>query len=367
MPPLSAYLDVSSAMSVKDMQLNRSLAYWLSQFVGWIGWGLLVLGSSVLANIPLLESLPFTLTTVFTGFALSHLFRQLFRPWRWTKYAGIRLVWLAFTGLWVLVGLMYLLVYLLFPLIPISAFGLTPYWVSFQGKTVFVIATIIAFGLWLFIYWAVHFVFGYSESRVAQFQLEAGLKSAKLQALESQLNPHFLFNSLNSIGELIGENPTQARYMVLRLSSLLRTTLQTGQTETHPLEKEINLAKTYLELESMRFEERLRYGFDVDMRYQNVAVPVMLIMTLVENSIKHGINRHVQGGEVQVQVSGDENGLQITVTNTGNLENTERPGGVGLANIRERLRLIYGDQAWLSIQDIKPRRVQAMVFLPLKK
>ncbi|MBL7979294.1 MAG: histidine kinase [Bacteroidetes Order II. Incertae sedis bacterium] len=349
------------------MQLNRTLAYWLSQLFGWLGWGWLLMGSSVLSNIPLLQSLPFSLASTLLGFTLSHSYRILLKPWRWTKFAGLRLLFLGLLSLWVLVGLLYILTYFVIPLIPFSTPIATPYWTSFQGQVVFLVGASIAFGLWLFIYWAVHFVFGYSESRVAQFQLEAGLKSAKLQALESQLNPHFLFNSLNSIAELIGENPTQARYMVLRLSSLLRTTLQTGQTETHPLEKEINLAKTYLELETMRFEERLRYGFDVDMRYQNVPVPVMLIMTLVENSIKHGINRQVQGGEVQIQVSGDANGLLITVTNTGNLENSERPGGVGLANIRERLRLIYGDQAWLSIQDIKPRRVQAMVFLPLRK
>ena len=347
------------------MSENRNLAYWLCQLLGWMGWSLILLGFAILEDGNSRQMVMITLTSV-AGLVLTHVFRTALKPRDWV-HSGVSSM-IPKAGFSVLV--LMLLLFGLEQAIEMFWPGMKPkqttmlfsdapsYWVHLINYAV-------VLGLWVFIYLTVHLVWEYADTRINELRLEAGLKSAKLQALEYQLNPHFLFNSLNSIAELTTEDPLRARHMVLRLSSLLRTTLQAGKADVHPLEKEVNLAKAYLELESMRFEERLKYSFEVDPGFLSLPVPVMLILTLVENSIKHGIAKQIKGGEVHVVVEAEQGGLSVHVTNTGQMEEQESSSGVGLRNLKERLRILYGDQAWLTIQNVKARKVRATIGIPL--
>src|SRR5690606_9276799 len=127
----------------------------------------------------------------------------------------------------------------------------------------------------------------YRAAEVERWRLQAAVKDAELAALRAQVNPHFLFNSLNSIRALIVEDPARAQQVVTQLAALLRYTLQAGATSTVPLEAELHAVRTYLALESIRLEERLRYTIDVDDAVRQAPVPPMLVQTLVENGIKH--------------------------------------------------------------------------------
>ncbi len=188
---------------------------------------------------------------------------------------------------------------------------------------------------------------------------------AELEALQTKVNPHFLFNTLNSIASLISENPKAAEETVEKLSDLFRHSLRHTEKNTVSLAEELDLIRTYLEIEKVRLGARLRYDVICDDRMREVEVPAMLIQPLVENSIKHGIAPAVDGGEILVEAK-EINGMcviKVLDSGRGFQENGE-PGGFGLRSIQERLRLLYGDEASLEI--VRNGHCEIVISLPLK-
>lgn len=207
------------------------------------------------------------------------------------------------------------------------------------------------------------------QAEIDRLEMEVQSREAKLEAMRLQLNPHFLFNSLNSTRMLIGEDPEQARHMITQLARLLRTTLKRSQSVTVALEEELELTRTYLNLEAVRFEERLTYQFDIDPDAKSVAVPPMMVQTLVENAVKHGIASRKDGGTVTVrantaQIQKHADTLCVRVSNTGHLDEDASRRGIGLRNLRERLRLLYGDAFTFSITNAESDTVVATVRMP---
>jgi len=182
--------------------------------------------------------------------------------------------------------------------------------------------------------------------------MQLAVRAAELRALEAQINPHFLFNSLNSIRGLVVEDPQKAQDMITRFAALLRYNLNRDRQHTVPFSEEAEVVADYLALESVRFEGRLRVQVTVDPEVQTMRVPPMILQALVENALKHGIARRPEGGDVQIHASSVNGNLVLQVTNSGELgpahsSNTQ----LGLKNIRERLHLLYGDRASLSLQN----------------
>jgi hypothetical protein len=176
---------------------------------------------------------------------------------------------------------------------------------------------------------------------------------AELRALRAQVNPHFLFNALNTIGYLIQTSPTRAHTTLMKLTALLRGVLRSADTAT-TLGDEIDLVSAYLEIECARFEERLRIDIDVPAELRGIRVPALMIQPLVENAIKHGIANSRRGGRVIIESHSDGEHLAVTVRNSGvratDAEITRgRKRGVGLANLDARLRHQYGDAATLTL------------------
>jgi two-component system sensor histidine kinase AlgZ len=192
-------------------------------------------------------------------------------------------------------------------------------------------------------------------------------QTSQFHALRSQLNPHFLFNCLNSLRELIDEDRNRAKQVIDLLSALLRYTLRADRVETVSLKEELEAVEDYLTLEKVRFEERLRIRFDIDPRSLEARLPPMLLQTLAENGVKHGIARLPAGGELAVVTEALEGHLRVEITNTGKLSDaTERSSAVGLDNARERLRLMYGDAASLTLAAAGESKVRAEVVIPLR-
>jgi hypothetical protein len=204
------------------------------------------------------------------------------------------------------------------------------------------------------------------QRREREVQMQLAVRESELRALESQINPHFLFNCLNSIRALVVENPPRAQDMLTRFANILRHNLQRDHTHTAPLGSEVEVATDYLALEAVRFEERLRVRLEIDPMAANFPVPTMLLQTLVENAVKHGIAAELGGGNLIIRASRANGSLLVEVENTGHLS-SPKPGGkpVGLANARERLRLLYGDRASLQLENGATGMVTASVRIPL--
>jgi hypothetical protein len=198
-----------------------------------------------------------------------------------------------------------------------------------------------------------------------QALLDSLEKEAELATLRSQINPHFLFNSLNTVRALVRGQPDLARDAVTRLSNILRVALESGRRTVIPLEIEMNVVRSYLALEGMRFDDRLAFEIDQEDGLEDVRVPPMLVQTLVENAVKHGIGAQGLSGAVELRVRSEGGALVVTVTNPGRIRSESRSTRVGLRNARERLDLLFGGEASLTLEETTDDRVRAEARFPL--
>lgn len=219
--------------------------------------------------------------------------------------------------------------------------------------------------IWNFIYFVYHFIMKSRKQQLDTLQLEALVKSLELKTIKAHINPHFIFNALNSIRALIDENPTRARTAVTELSNILRSSLKTEKGETVSLQEELKIVKDYLALENMRFEDRLKVEYEINEQTLEQQVPPMMLQTLVENAIKHGISKQIKGGVVKITSTFREPYHELTVQNTGYLNGGASYRGFGLSSTQDRLGLLYGDKATFHIQQINSALVEAKVLIPL--
>jgi two-component sensor histidine kinase len=205
------------------------------------------------------------------------------------------------------------------------------------------------------------------ERRAAE--LEAQLKEAQLAALRMQLQPHFLFNSLNAISALVRDHETDAATRALTLlGDLLRTTTSTASRHESTLGEEVDFIGRYLELERVRFGERLRVAIDVPPELTAARVPTLLLQPFVENALKHGVLRDREGNSIAIAARRVDGTLRVTVRDDGRGLGQIDPttaGGVGIANSRTRLAHMYGDRARLTVIDAAPHGVEVDIQLPL--
>jgi two-component system, LytTR family, sensor histidine kinase AlgZ len=183
--------------------------------------------------------------------------------------------------------------------------------------------------------------------------LQAGIlaREAELKALKAQVNPHFLFNSLNSISALTSSDPAKAREMCVLLGDFLRRTLGLGEKSAIPLEEELSLVHSFLAVEKVRFGARIKMDENIDEDAMSVPVPPLLLQPLVENAVVHGIANLVEGGWVRLDVKASNGVLSVVVENTFDPDAPpKRKSGVGLANVRQRLAARYGSQASLDVK-----------------
>lgn len=199
----------------------------------------------------------------------------------------------------------------------------------------------------------------YREKELKTSQLQTLTREAELKALKSQINPHFLFNTLNTIFALIDSHKEKAKSTVTKLSDLLRYSLAGFYQEFVPLEKEIDSIKTYLAIEKARFGERLKVEYNIDPQILRSNVPPMSLQPLVENAVKHGISPTKQGGTITITAKRIADELEIKVTDTGKdhhapEQSQAENNGIGLKNLQERLQRIYGDNFYFNAGPTKP-------------
>jgi sensor histidine kinase YesM len=341
---------------------DKRWLYWVLQFLGWgavLSLGLL----SQYLREGRVESVIVQQVVIFLLFAVAttHLYRSLLIRWNWLGQNIQRAIPLIVIGS---LGLAIILLLFNFSLDFIyedkeHVFKASTKEVVF-GLINFFILTLI----WSIIYFAFHYFDKSRLQEVKNLQLESSQKESELSNLKNQLNPHFMFNAMNSIRALVDEDPVLAKQSITQLSNLLRNTLLLGNKRLVSVTDEIKIVRDYLALEKIRFEERLTFSEDVSKDAKSGIVPPLIIQTLVENAIKHGISKKAAGGEVAIYVSKVENQLCIEVHNDGRYEESNTPEvGIGLQNARQRLFILYGEEAYLEIGNYN-NKVVSKIILP---
>lgn len=232
-----------------------------------------------------------------------------------------------------------------------------------------------SFHLNLWIYWvilAVSHAFEYSrklgEREVKTAELERSLTQAKLRALQSQLNPHFLFNTLHTISALMHIDVEKADRMVAKLSDLLRYALDNTDEHVIPLRDEIAFLKRYLEIEQTRFGDRLTVTMDIPDEILDVRVPNLILQPIVENAIRHGIEPHAKPGKIHLSARCYNGELLLNVRDNGaGIRADNKREGIGTSNTRLRLQQLYGPNQSFTLQNLPEGGLLATITLPLRK
>jgi signal transduction histidine kinase len=325
---------------------DKNRAFWILQSAGWTFYGLLRIASAVGNGMSVSFVIPL-LVSVATGYSitlvLSAMFRWLIglRPlFTWTG-AGIAVV-IAVSGYAAIDSWVYNLM---------NRTGGTFEGAAFLGSFTLNFLLIAA---WSALYFGINFYIILEERADELLHLESQASSAQLAMLRYQLNPHFLFNTLNSISTLVLLKQTErANAMLSRLSSFLRYTLVYEPTAQVTLAQEVETLKLYLDIEKMRFEERLRATFDIDPAVAKAHLPSLLLQPLVENAVKYAVTPQEDGADIEVQARLIGDRVRITVSDSGQGLNgstvaTTTSTGVGLGNIRDRLAQAYGENQLLE-------------------
>ncbi len=342
--------------------MSKKAVYWWCQFLGWF---LLVFFDFVIFSIESGFDWYFFYISIFhvlSCILLTHLYRLVIRRWNWVKLPLYRLVPRAVVSGFIL-GLVMTL---------ISLPPNTDIQYAFNSQNFILLASLKEWCksmlMWVLSYTIYHYFESVSNAEVEKILLQTSIKDSEAKVLRSQLNPHFVFNALNSIRALVSESPEKAQQSVTQLSNILRNSLLADRRKTVELREEIKTVEDYLALEKVRYEDRLTSDFHIDPKTLFVQVPPMMLQTLVENAIKHGVQKATKGGFVQITSFLENNHAFVHIRNTGSLSNKEpnSEGGFGLENTEKRLKLLYGDHAKFRIFQESEEVVRAEVILPMQ-
>lgn len=343
--------------------LRKISSYWWCQLCGWGMVGLSILFYAYTFRQVISADYIFKiLIVIVSGISSTHLLRLFIKRKNWLQ--------LSIDKVLLRMGIAIILTSLLFSLMVMGlneVFSLTENKKGLDFSTR-LFANILNIGIyiipWVLLYYIYHYMEKSRRQQVDTLKLEALVKELELKTIKSHINPHFIFNALNSIRALIDENPGRARNAITELSNILRSSMQAEKLETVPFEKELNIVKDYLALEHIRFEDRLRIEYSIDEDTLDQPVPPMMLQTLVENAIKHGIGKQISGGVVKVISDFRENFHELIVQNSGHLSGDRNSDGFGLSSTRNRLHLLFGEKAHFEIRQVNGL-VEARVLIPL--
>lgn len=337
--------------------MSKVQLYWSLQIIGWLSFAAAI--AFVVSSAESLNALEYSM--IYFDAVL------LFSASHFIRYVTIKNSWLTIPiskVIWRIVLVILILSLLIYPLK--LAYG-TLVGLSFPSGTFDLGITANYFFflfLWTVFYFSYHFFVRYSQS----LKYEATMREIELEHLKSQLNPHFIFNALNSIRALVDENPVKSKNAITQLSNILRNSLIGEKRKLTKFESELETVKDYLALESTRFEERLTTKFDIHPNSNDYLVPPFMLQTLVENGIKHGIGNLKKGGIIKLSTFVEDELMHIQIRNSGQLSTENKNGaGLGLKNTKKRLKLIFGETSSFKIFNENDHTVLAVVTIPIIK
>ncbi|MGZ4048227.1 MAG: sensor histidine kinase [Bacteroidia bacterium] len=341
--------------------MNKKKLYWICQIGGWLFFGLFQslifkLGNAFTVNVAISQFILFVL-----GVIISHVYRNLIIKFGWLKIKLLLLIPRVILATIILGFIEDYAQYGLELLLNIAG--------NKHGDLLNIIVNIgniaFVFFFWSLIYFLFHFIENYKKAEIENLKWEASINEIELNKLKSQLNPHFMFNAMNSIRALVDENPAKSKDAITQLSNILRNTLQMGKNKVIPFDDELKIMNDYLALESIRYEERLKTSVKIDPQSKNFQVPPLMIQTLIENGIKHGISKLVEGGVIEIETTVENDNLLIKIKNSGQLmQKPASDSGFGIKNTLQRLHLLYGNEASLKISNLNSKIVLTELIIP---
>jgi two-component system LytT family sensor kinase len=348
--------------------MNRKAIYWLCNIGGWFLYVLLYALLNLNKGLNEDKKIWLWFVIFFFGLFFSHFYRYLIVRLQWLPMHISQViprlilsclsfaVVLAFITVSTQMGL-----YLMnaAPGTEASAIPLNQVYLST------ILGYLLIFVLWTVIYFAVHYFLNYKSAEIENLKWQASITEIELNKLKSQLNPHFVFNCMNSIRALVDEEPAKAKEAVTQLANILRNTLMMGRNRLVPFGEEMKVVKDYLALESIRLEERLIVTMQIAPDSNTFEVPPLMLQTLVENGIKHGIATLTGGGKLDIRSQVEVEGLLIEVRNSGQYKgNTDSETGFGIVNTLQRLALLYEGRARFDIANENNTTVITQLFIP---
>lgn len=328
--------------------------YWAYQSAGWFGYSAIGITINLIGGGAATPLLAAHAVLVPSGIGLTHLLRREVRRRRPPNTPVSRLWPLLALGSVVISAILAGLVIAVNQALAKGKWDLLSMVALWWGM-------LLATGVWSVLY------VRFSERRgqeEREGELQLALREARLLALEAQINPHFLFNALNSIRALVEIDPSRAQDMLTRLSNVLRNSMRRDDEHTVTVGSELDAVSDYLALETVRFADRLHSSVIADEKAARCRIPPMVLQTLVENAVKHGVGQARGRADLLVRASVDDGRLLVAIENTGKLLETRgEEVRLGLKNTRERLKLLYGDRASLRLEE-NGDRVVATVAIP---
>jgi phosphotransferase system IIB component len=347
----------------KKQKIDRNKLYKICQITGWSAYTILNLVVLAVVDTLTWQKIVSTILLCSIGLWFTHLYRENIKKNNWVGLPLKKLIPRIFIASIIIGTILFSLIYTsnqIFEIYDPSKFKPSSMLVGSVN-----LSSVIIF--WSLIYFAFHYFEKYRRAEIESLIWENAVKEFELRTLRSQLNPHFMFNALNSIRALIKEDPQNAQTAVTKLSNILRYALKIERAESVPLEEEIEAVENYLALEKIRFEERLKYEINVDSKSGRVEVPPMMVQTLVENGIKHGITKRTEGGIINIETRLNDSRLHIKIKNTGQIDPDalKVSTGFGINNTKHRLSLIYGEKAKFQISNQNEKEVLAELIIPI--
>ncbi|WP_405564772.1 sensor histidine kinase [Polaribacter sp. Asnod6-C07] len=347
-------------------KISKYRLYWLCQLIGWclvsIYWAYTVYTRD---NYSVFYTFVNYTLDVAIGIFLTHIYRLYAIKANWSLLPIKKLVIRVIPSI-LLLAFLYVL---------LNNLKWYTYWtlIASEDKNLFeaiiywdpiLLAGLRLMSIWILAYHLYHYYQKEVVTARENAQLSLIAKQAQLDNLSAQLNPHFLFNSLNSIKSLVIENPDTARRAIDLLSDLLRSSLYEKDKDLITIKEELSLVKDYIELEKMRFEERLKLKTNIDEGLINYKIPTLSIQLLIENAIKHGIDLKVGGGVVFLKIKKNNRNIHILIENPGVI-NQNKSVGLGLKNLKKRLEIQYKNKASFSLTENENNNVCAEIIIPM--
>lgn len=341
---------------MKSNFFNKLDVYWTCQLLGWGSAAIYWSYHQILFETHLFFEILSVLFPFIGGILSTHYYKKLAHRYKWIQLPLLQLLPILLISL---LGLT-----IIYCVICLVGFQFITHCMSMDGFLGMATGGLRYNAIWLLAFHLYHYAWFKRQGEIDQNKYEKLAIKAQLNQLNAQLNPHFLFNALNSIKALTLENPTAARKAIDLLSNILRASLENTNHQTIPLKEEIERTEAYLKLEQIRFEERLRYEWNIAEDLWTVAVPPLSLFNLAENAIKHGISRSKKGGTIKISGERNQNVLNLKVMNTGKIQQV-LTNGLGLKNIEERLKLVYGEAAKLTLKNTDNQQVIAKLEIPV--
>ncbi len=343
--------------------LNKKQLYWIAQLFGWLIYVVIVgIFNRLNGNRVTTEHIFSLLSIYLIGISLSHLYRAIIIRLNWMKLSIPRLLPRFIFGVLLAGVLLYVLQTLILEII----IAQNKFSLDLADAFPKIINWSLLFFLWSLLYILFHYINNYKKEEIKNLKWEAAKNEIELNKIKSQLNPHFIFNSMNSIRALVDENPELAKNAITQLANVLRNSLLISKKKLIPLSDELKIVNDYLSLEKTRFEEKLTIVKKIDADTENFQVPPLMIQTLVENGIKHGTSKLAEGGVVKILAHLEKENLVITIYNSGFYnENSVSETGFGILNTKQRLQLLFGNSALFSIKN-EDGEVKTQLIIPNK-